>query len=61
MVFITNNSGIEFEVTEELANKFIQSGDIKWYRTIEWEYIEWVVEIKPEEPKKRKNIIRKPK
>jgi hypothetical protein len=33
MVKIKNRAGVEFEVSLELAKKFIQSGDIDGYET----------------------------
>ena len=59
MVTITSKWGEKFEVTVEMAEKFLRAWDISWYET-EWEFVS-DVEIIPEEPKRRKNIIRNPK
>jgi len=59
MVIVTNKAGMEFEIPLELAKKFIQSGDIDGYKTIDWDFIEWQVEPVIEEPVKRKNVVRK--
>lgn len=59
MVTITSKWGEKFEVTLEMAEKFLRAGDISWYET-EWEFVS-DVEIIPEEPKRRKNITRNPK
>ena len=61
MVIITSKSGEKFEVTLEMAQKFIKAGDVSWYETIDGEFIEWDAEIPQETPKKRKNITRNPK
>ena len=59
MVTITSKWGEKFEVTLEMAEKFLRAWDISWYE-IEGEFVS-DVEIIPEEPKRRKNIIRNPK
>lgn len=59
MVTITSKWGEKFEVTLEMAEKFLRAGDISWYET-EWEFVSDVERI-PEEPKRRKNITRNPK
>lgn len=59
MVTITSKWGEKFEVTLEMAEKFLRAGDISWYET-EWEFVSYVERI-PEEPKRRKNITRNPK
>ena len=56
MVTITSKWGEKFEVTLEMAEKFLRAGDISWYE-IEWEFVS-DVEIIPEKPKRRKNITR---
>jgi len=59
MVTITSKWGEKFEVTLEMADKFLRAGDISWYET-EGEFVS-DVELIPEEPKRRKNITRNPK
>ena len=61
MVIITSKNGEKFEVTLEMAQKFIKAWDVSWYETVEGEFIEGEVEIVEEAPKKRKNITRNPK
>ena len=39
MVIVTNKAGMEFEIPLELAQKFIQSGDIDGYKTIDGDFI----------------------
>jgi len=59
MVSIINKAGIEMEVSLEIAKKFIKSGDITGYKTLEWEFVEGEIEPVIEEPVKRKNVVRK--
>ncbi len=59
MVIVTNKAGMEFEIPLELAKKFIQSGDIDGYKTIDWDFVEWQVDPIIQEPVNRKNVVRK--
>lgn len=59
MVIITSKGGEKFEVSIEMANKFIKAWDIDWYETVDGEFVEWEVEPTIEQPVKRKNVVRK--
>ena len=59
MVIITSKGGEKFEVSLEVANKFIKAWDIDGYETVEGEFVEWEVEQVTEEPVNRKNVVRK--
>ena len=61
MVIITSKNGEKFEVTLEMAQKFIKAWDVSGYETVEGKFVEGEVEIVEEAPKKRKNITRNPK